>query len=56
MRVEIARTEHVATAGFDVAGGHVEVRFGRFLLRVRREIDDAGGKREKRKEKHARRA
>jgi hypothetical protein len=45
MGIEVAGTEHVATAGFDVAGGHVKVRFGRFLLRVGREIDNAGGKR-----------
>jgi hypothetical protein len=42
MGVEVAGTEHVATAGLNVAGGHVEVGFGRFLLRSRGEKDDAG--------------
>jgi hypothetical protein len=56
MSVKVAGTEHVATAGFDVAGGHIEVGFGRLLLGVGGEIDDAGRKRKKRKEKHARSA
>jgi hypothetical protein len=54
MSVEVAGTEHIATARFDVAGGHVEIGLGRFLLRGRGEIDETGGKREERKQKESR--
>jgi hypothetical protein len=49
MGVEVAGTEHVATARFDVAGGHIKIGFGRFLLRGRREVDETGGERKERK-------
>ena len=49
--VEVTGTEHVATARFDVTSRHVEIRFGRILLGRRGEIDEAGSKREKRKQK-----
>jgi hypothetical protein len=52
--VEVAGTKHVATASFDVAGGHIKIGFGRFLLRGGAEIDEASGKREERKQKHTR--
>jgi hypothetical protein len=45
MGVEVAGTEHVATAGFDVAGGHIKVRFCGFLLRRGVQVDEANGKR-----------
>jgi hypothetical protein len=54
MGVEVAGTEHVATARFDVAGGHVEIGFGRFLLRRRREIDETGSERTERNKKESR--
>jgi hypothetical protein len=54
MRIEVAGTEHVATARFDVAGGHIKIGFGSFLLRGRREIDEAGGERKERKQKDSR--
>jgi hypothetical protein len=54
--VEVAGTEHVATASFDVAGGHIKIGFGSFLLRGRAEIDETSGKREERKQKQARHA
>src|SRR5258708_11318151 len=54
MGVEVAGAEHVATAGFDVAGGHIEVGFGSFLLRGRTEIDEASGKRKERKQERTR--
>jgi hypothetical protein len=53
MIVEITGTKHVATAGFDVAGGHIKIGFGRFLLRRRREVDEASGERKERKQKYA---
>jgi hypothetical protein len=49
MGVEVAGTEHVTAARFDVTGGHIKIGFGRFLLRGGSEIDKAGGKREERK-------
>jgi hypothetical protein len=51
MGVEVAGTKHVATASFNVAGGHIKIGFGSFLLRGRTEIDEAGGEREERKQK-----
>jgi hypothetical protein len=54
MGVEVAGTEHVATAGFDIRSGHIKVRFGRVLLRGRGEINKAGSKRKERKYKQAR--
>src|ERR1700736_5471965 len=54
MGVEVAGTEHVATARFDITGGHVEFGFGRFLLRGSREVDETGGKRKERKQKDSR--
>jgi hypothetical protein len=54
MIVEIAGTEHVATASFDVTGGHIKIGFGSFLLRRRTEIDEASGKRKKRQQKQTR--
>jgi hypothetical protein len=52
--VEVAGTEHVAAARFNVAGGHIKIGFGRFLLRGRGEVDETGRKREERKYKEAR--
>src|SRR5258708_12607359 len=52
--VEVAGTKHVATASFDVAGGHIKIGFGSFLLRGRGEVDEAGGKRKERKQKQTR--
>src|SRR5467141_1109082 len=52
--VEVAGTEHVAAASFDVAGGHVKIGFGSFLLRGRSEVDKASGKRKERKQKQTR--
>jgi hypothetical protein len=37
--VEVAGTEHVAAASFDVAGCHIKIGFGSFLLRGRIEVD-----------------
>src|SRR5882762_6586927 len=54
MGVEVAGTEHVAAASFDVAGGHVKIGFGSFLLRGRSEVDEASGKRKERKQKQTR--
>jgi hypothetical protein len=54
MGVEVAGTEHVATARFDIAGGHVEIGFGRFLLRGRGEIDETGSERAERNKKESR--
>jgi hypothetical protein len=54
MGVEVAGTEHVATAGFDITSCHVEIRFGRFLLRRRGEIDEACSKRKERKQDESR--
>jgi hypothetical protein len=51
MRVEVAGAEHVATARFDIAGGHIEIWFGRFLLRGGVEVDEADCNNEKRKQK-----
>src|SRR6266446_5093239 len=56
MGVEVAGTEHVAAASFDVAGGHVKIGFGSFLLRGRSEVDKASGKRKERKQKQTRHA
>jgi hypothetical protein len=52
--VEVTGTEHVATARFDITGGHVEIGFGRFLLRGRREVDKTGGERKERKQNESR--
>src|ERR1700730_1432632 len=52
--VEVAGTEHVAAASFDVAGCHVKIGFGSFLLRGRSEVDKASGKRKERKQKQTR--
>src|SRR5260370_40646399 len=52
--VEVAGTEHVAAASFDVAGGHIKIGFGSFLLRGRSEVDKASGKRKERKQKQTR--
>jgi hypothetical protein len=41
--VEVAGTEHVAAASFDVAGGHIKIGFGSLLLRGRSEVDKASG-------------
>jgi hypothetical protein len=49
MGVEVAGAEHIATARFDVAGGHIKIGLGRFLLRGRSEVDEAGSKRKERK-------
>src|SRR5580692_9651252 len=54
MRVEVAGTEHVATASFDVAGSHIKIGFGSFLLRRRGEIDETGSERKQRKQKESR--
>jgi hypothetical protein len=54
MIVEVAGTEHVAAASFDVGGGHIKVGFGSFLLRGRREVDKASGKRKERKHEDSR--
>src|SRR3989441_7995561 len=54
MGVEVAGTEHVTAASFDVAGGHIKVGFGSFLLRGRSEVDKASGKRKERKYKDSR--
>jgi hypothetical protein len=54
MGVEVAGTEHVTAASFDVAGCHVKIRFGSLLLRGRSEVDKAGGKRKERKQKQTR--
>jgi hypothetical protein len=54
MGVEVAGTEHVATASFDVAGGHIKIGFGSFLLRGRSEVDETDRKREEREYKEAR--
>jgi hypothetical protein len=54
MSVEVAGTEHVATARFDVASSHIEIGFGSFLLRGRGEIDETYGERKQRKQKESR--
>src|SRR6202043_648583 len=54
MGVEVAGTEHVAAASFNVAGGHVKIGFGSFLLRGRSEVDKTSGKRKERKQKQTR--
>jgi hypothetical protein len=54
MIVEIAGTEHVAAASFDVAGRHIKIGFGSLLLRGRSEIDEASGKRKERKHQDSR--
>jgi hypothetical protein len=54
MGVEVAGTEHVATARFDITRCHVEIRFGRFLLRRRGEIDEACSQRKERKQEESR--
>jgi hypothetical protein len=46
--VEVTGTEHVATARFDITRRHVEIRFGRFLLRSRGEIDETCSERKER--------
>src|ERR1700732_3044112 len=56
MGVEVAGTEHVAAASFDVAGGHIKIGFGSFLLRGRSKVDKASGKRKERKQKQTRHA
>jgi hypothetical protein len=52
--VEVAGAEHVAAASFDVAGCHIKIGFGSFLLRGRGEVDKASGKRKERKQKQTR--
>ncbi len=54
MGVEVAGTEHIATAGFDITRCHVEIRFGRFLLRRRGKIDEACSQRKERKQEELR--
>src|SRR6266436_7530839 len=54
MGVEVAGTEHVAAASFDVAGSHVKIGFGSLLLRGRSEVDEASGKRKERKHQDSR--
>jgi hypothetical protein len=51
MGVEVAGTKHVAAASFDVAGGHIKIGFGIFLLRGGAEVNETGSKREERKQK-----
>jgi hypothetical protein len=54
MGVEVAGTEHVATARFDVASGHIKIGFGRLLLRGRRQIKETGAKGNERKPEESR--
>jgi hypothetical protein len=49
--VEVAGTEHVTAASFDVAGCHIKIGFGSFLLRGRSKVDEASSKRKERKYK-----
>jgi hypothetical protein len=53
MGVEVAGTEHVATARFDVTRRHVEIRFGRLLLRIRGEINETRSERKERKQQES---
>jgi hypothetical protein len=54
--VEVAGTEHVAAASFDVAGCHIKIGFGSFLLRGRSKVDKASGNRKERKQEQTRNA
>jgi hypothetical protein len=49
MSVEVAGTEHVATARFDIAGGHIKIGFGGLLLRRRRQVNETSAKDKERK-------
>jgi hypothetical protein len=50
MIIEVAGTEHVATARFDISGCHFEIWPGGFFLRRRIQVDEAGGKHKERKQ------
>jgi hypothetical protein len=54
MGVEVAGTEHVATASFNVTGSHIKIGFGSFLLRGRCEVNKASSQRKERKQKQTR--